>query len=108
MKAGFACCGLILCAGLALSGVRRDIEYVRARNVTLLMDATVPNGAGPFPAAILVHGGAWVAGDKRAAFEPIEKTLIDAGFATFSINYRLAPRYLFPAAVHDVERPWHS
>ncbi|MDQ6665395.1 MAG: alpha/beta hydrolase [Acidobacteriota bacterium] len=104
MKTGKSPLLLILCAGLAQGAVQRDIEYGRVRDEILLMDATIPKGDGPFPAAILVHGGAWVAGDKQAAFEPIEQTLTGAGFATFSINYRLAPKYLFPAAVHDVER----
>ena len=68
------------------------------------MDSSIPDGRGPFPAVVLVHGGAWFQGDKSAGFEPMIGPLDRAGYAWFSINYRLAPKYLYPAAVEDVER----
>jgi alpha-L-fucosidase 2 len=54
------------------------------------MDAHVPEGDGPFPAVVIVHGGAWVTGDRKRSVEPLFKPLTDAGFAWFSISYRLA------------------
>src|SRR5258706_7286960 len=36
---------------------QKDIEYGRAGGKALLLDLHVPGGTGPFPAAILVHGG---------------------------------------------------
>ena len=71
----------------------RDIEYGEAAGVRLTLDAHVPDGAGPFPTAILVHGGGWVAGDKEQYITYIFQPLSDAGFAWFSVNYRLAPRF---------------
>jgi len=68
----------------------KDIEYGQAGKVTLRLDAHIPDGTGPFPAAILVHGGAWVAGDRINNVRPLLKPLSDAGFAWFSISYRLA------------------
>jgi len=50
-----------------------------------------------------VRGGGWVAGDKEQYITCIFQPLADAGFAWFSINYRLAPQYEFPAYVEDVE-----
>ena len=70
--------------------MRPDIEYGRAGGQSLLMDAYLPEGAGPFPAVIVVHGGGWVAGDKRLNVQPLLQPLNDAGFAVFSISYRLA------------------
>jgi hypothetical protein len=32
--------------------VTRDIEYVKRGTTALLLDASVPDGAGPFPAVI--------------------------------------------------------
>ena len=89
-------------APTAVPLVSRDVVYGTAGKVDLKLDVTVPPGDGPFPAVVMVHGGAWQAGDKthfRSLFDP----LTHAGFATFSINYRLAPTYRFPACVDDVE-----
>ena len=68
----------------------KDVEYARAGKVSLRFDAHIPNGAGPFAAVILVHGGAWVMGDKTNNVQPLIQPLTDAGFAWFSISYRLA------------------
>jgi acetyl esterase len=46
----------------------------------LALDAHIPDGAGPFAAAILVHGGGWVAGDKQEYINYIFKPLSDLGF----------------------------
>jgi alpha-L-fucosidase 2 len=68
----------------------KDVEYARAGKVSLRFDAHIPNGPGPFAAVILVHGGAWVMGDKTNNVQPLIQPLSDAGFAWFSISYRLA------------------
>jgi alpha-L-fucosidase 2 len=69
--------------------VFNDVEYARAYGVSLRFDGTVPAGEGPFPAAIIVHGGAWVSGDRKANVQPLFKPLTAAGFAWFSISYTL-------------------
>ncbi len=84
--------------------VRNDIEFSKPSGHALAMDAHIPNGPGPFAAVILVHGGGWEAGDKQGVFiQPLFKPLDESGLAWFSINYRLAPKYPHPAALHDVE-----
>ena len=80
-----------------------DVPYREIHGVTLTLDAHIPEGKGPFAAAILVHGGGWVAGDKQQYINFLFQPLADAGFAWFSINYRLAPAYQFPADAEDVE-----
>lgn len=81
---------------------RWNIEYGKAGGEKLLLDAHVPDGAGKFPVAILVHGGGWSSGDKEgditAAFAPI-----GTNFTWFTINYRLAPEHLWPACFDDVQ-----
>src|SRR5262245_13578363 len=96
--------GRIAGHGAADYTVKENIEYAHDP-VPLKLDAHLPSGVGPFPAVILVHGGGWVAGDKTAAFiRPLFEPLDRTGFAWFTIDYRLAPKYPYPAPVEDVER----
>jgi acetyl esterase len=84
--------------------LENDIEYARVNGVSLRMDASIPATAKKSPAVIIVHGGAWVAGDRRYNVQPLFQPLTDAGFAWFSISYRLATDVSqFGAAVSDVE-----
>jgi alpha-L-fucosidase 2 len=84
-----------------------DVEYGRAGSVSLKLDAFVPDGSGPFPAIIWVHGGGFVAGDKAPYPKSLLDPLVKEGFAWFSVNYRLAPKYPFPAETDDVESAVH-
>lgn len=84
---------VLLCAALLwpLHGENmKDVEYGHAGAQSLRLDAQIPDGAGPFAAVILVHGGAWVTGDRIGNVQPLLQPLSDAGFAWFSISYRLA------------------
>src|ERR1700722_2028550 len=81
-----------------------DVEYARPGGISLQLDASIPEGRGPFPAAIVVHGGGWVRGDRRVDVAPLFPPLEDAGIAWFSISYRLATNLLdFGAASADVD-----
>jgi len=98
---------LLLAVGLwqqaALAELRTDIEFAKPGGVSLTLDAFVPEGDGPFPCAILVHGGGWTKGDKTTFIKPLFQPLSDAKFAWFTINYRLAPDHRWPACLEDVE-----
>lgn len=83
--------------------VRQDVEYANVQGISLKFDASIPDGAGPFPAAVVVHGGGWVRGDRRIDVAPLLPPLADAGIAWFSISYRLVTDPLqFGVAVDDV------
>jgi acetyl esterase/lipase len=96
--------GLLSCC-LASASPRqvRDIEYARAGGEVLRLDVSIPDGEGPFPIAVLIHGGGWGSGDKAADFGVLAKPLTDAGIVWFSINYRLAPKYPWPTCFDDVQ-----
>src|SRR5690242_9589199 len=81
---------------------RKDVEYGRPGGTPLLLDLHVPDGAGPFPAAILVHGGGFDQGSKSTNVRPLFEPLASAGFAWFSIDYRMAPEFRFPQAKEDM------
>jgi len=61
-----------------------------------------PPGKGPFPAALLVHGGGWIRGDRTQAARALVRPLTGAGIAWVAVSYRLAPRHTYPAPVEDV------
>lgn len=87
-----------------LSGAQNNIEYGQAAGAPLYFDASIPEGSGPFPAAIIVHGGGWVRGDRRTDVTPLFHPLTRAGIAWFSIDYRLAADMSrFGAAIADVK-----
>lgn len=106
---------LVVGVALAVTGLRaevkRDIEYGVAGGERLLLDVNIPDGAGPFPVAILVHGGGWDSGDKSGSNQPGNAAditpwfhpLTSAKFVWFSINYRLAPKHRWPACLEDVQ-----
>lgn len=84
-----------------------DLAYGEAGGEKLLLDVSVPAGEGPFPVAILVHGGGWSGGDKAATeggagIAPWFSVLTEAKYVWFSINYRLAPKHRWPACLDDV------
>lgn len=99
-------CAVILFASMTMlaAGARdqKDVEYGRAEGKPLLLDLHIPDGGGPFPAAILVHGGGFDQGSKSTNVRPLFEPLANAGFAWFSIDYRLAPQAKFPQTIADV------
>jgi acetyl esterase/lipase len=81
--------------------IERDVVYREIGEQTLALDACLPlNTAEPVPAVVLVHGGAFQEGD-RATMSGICGDLADAGYAAFSVDYRLVPA-IYPAQQEDV------
>ncbi len=80
-----------------------DVEYSRPDGKPLWVDIHVPDGQGPFPGAIVVHGGGFDEGTRKSHVGPVLEVLAKAGFAWFSIDYRMAPAYHFPQPVEDVD-----
>ncbi|MCX6851209.1 MAG: alpha/beta hydrolase [Verrucomicrobia bacterium] len=85
-----------------MPGLKQDIEFAKAGDVSLTLDAYVPEGEGPFVTCILVHGGGFTKGDKHSFIKPLFEPLSKAGFTWFTINYRLAPQHAWPACADDV------
>ena len=60
-----------------------------------------PQGTGPFPALLQVHGGAWYRGS-RSAGELFDLHLAATGMLVAAIDFRQAPDHPYPAQVADV------
>ncbi len=88
-----------------LGTVEKDITYCTVNGVALKMDMYYPSeNNGRFPVTMYVHGGGWSSGDKAQGAGTIEiPELQKAGFLVVSVNYRLAPEYVFPTMIEDVK-----
>ncbi|MBX9792278.1 MAG: alpha/beta hydrolase [Pirellulales bacterium] len=78
----------------------REVVYSESTGVRLTADIYVPEGAGPFPGVLVVHGGAWRSGSPLQMGH-ISQRLARDGYVAVSIRYRLAPEFKFPAQIHD-------
>jgi acetyl esterase/lipase len=59
---------------------------------------------GRAPVLLQVPGGAWVSGNKENQAYPLLSHLAARGWVCVSMSYRLAPKYPWPAQIHDVKR----
>lgn len=83
---------------------RRGLVYCSLGKRALKIDAFQPKArkSGGYPSVLIVHGGGWRSGN-RAQHIPLAQHLAAAGFASFTVEYRLSTEALYPAAVHDVK-----
>jgi len=80
-----------------------DLEYANPDGQHLQLDLARPKtGDGPFPAVVCIHGGGFRAGN-RFGYDGLCLRLAQQGYVAVTVSYRLAPKYPFPAAIHDVK-----
>ncbi len=88
--------------------VLADLEYGAVDGVPLLLDACLPPERDPdadaVPGILVIHGGSWREGTKASVgWRAVCTWLAAAGYPAFSVDYRLAPEWAFPAAFSDVQ-----
>jgi acetyl esterase len=69
-----------------------------------------PAGAQPadtLPALVYFHGGGWVIGNIETHDVLCRQLCQASGCAVFSVDYRLAPEHVFPAAYEDALAAFH-
>jgi acetyl esterase/lipase len=104
-------CSALVLALTACAGSRERADYsvteaVRYAGSPVANDERVgdfyrPDGAGPFPAVLLVHGGSWQRGS-RSEMVKFARRFAGAGYAVYNVDYRLAPEHRYPAQLDDV------
>ena len=77
-----------------------DVEYRRDPTRTLMARIYQPQGDGPFPALLDVHGGAWNDQDRKAN-AAMDERLVASGILVVAIDLRLAKEAPYPASVAD-------
>lgn len=109
----FTACLLTLTTFAAEPTVEESLIYGRAGDVDLQLDLARPDGTGPFPAIVFIHGGGWYSGNRQNYRSAIEEAA-RRGYVAVTISYRLmkfdeahketttaAP--IFPAQIHDAK-----
>ena len=82
-----------------------DVVFARHGGESLALDVLRPRGPGPHPAILYIHGGGFAV-CSRQTHRPIAALYAARGYLVFNIDYRLAPRHPFPAALQDAGAAW--
>jgi acetyl esterase/lipase len=93
--------------------VEENITYGKGGETELKLDLARPDGNGPFPAIVFIHGGGWYQGNRQGYRGQI-KEAAKRGYVSVTISYRLmkfdeekketttaTPN--FPAQIHDAK-----
>ena len=80
-----------------------NIVYSNPDGQQLQLDMARPKADAPSrPAIVCIHGGGFRAGT-RQGYDSLCLRLAQQGYVAVTVSYRLAPKYQFPAAIHDVK-----
>jgi len=95
----------------AQARIERNVVYGMYSGVALLLDVHYPEQPNGH-AIICVPGSGWTAPlaydaqplKESNELEGFAKTLLASGYTLFFVNHRATPRFVYPAAVEDVQR----
>ena len=79
----------------------REVVYRQDGGQNWTATVYQPQGQGPFPALVDVHGGAWNGG-ARSNDRVMNHALAASGLVVLAIDFRLAPDHPYPAQIQDV------
>lgn len=93
--------------------LEKGITYGKGGEVELKLDLARPEGEGPFPAIVFIHGGGWYQGNRIGYLGQIQEAA-KRGYVAATISYRLmkfdktkkgttTANPIFPAQIHDVK-----
>lgn len=112
MSAALVCCATVgHAARLARHYVKpqvpvrvlKDLEYGKVGGEALRLDMYMPGEKlEPRPCIVCIHGGGWTSGDK-SSYATRAKEFAEHGYVAVSVDYRLAPKFRYPAAIEDVQ-----
>jgi acetyl esterase/lipase len=104
LRPAAAACLALMAAATAWAGTRREVrpqelEVASATPPTVTEsygsdplqagDLRLPPGKGPFPLAVMIHGGCWTKGfATRKGLAPLASELTRRGLATWNVEYR--------------------
>lgn len=100
-------------ARFTAADVEENITYGKADDTELKLDLARPDGDGPFPAIVFIHGGGWAGGNRQIYRGQIQEAA-KRGYVAATITYRLmkfdndkkettTATPIFPAQIHDAK-----
>jgi acetyl esterase len=94
----------VTAAILNQGGPDRPVERGRViatrRGEPLAADLYAPDGEGPHPGILFIHGGSWVAGSPLT-HDKLAQRIAERGYFVVSVDYALAPEHKHPAGLED-------
>ncbi len=89
--------------------VVRDLPYVVGEDVSdrQRLDLYVPQGEGPWPVLLWIHGGAWAIGHRKQE-EALARRFAERGIAVAAIDHRMSKALWMDAKLAEgIEHPEH-
>jgi acetyl esterase len=77
-----------------------DLVYLEHESGSLEATIYQPQGKGPFPGLLNVHGGRWFLND-RSEDHSMNLALASSGIVVVAVDFRLAPQHPYPAQIVD-------
>ncbi|MEO1998143.1 MAG: alpha/beta hydrolase, partial [Planctomycetaceae bacterium] len=87
--------------------IYRDVAYGSIEPELQTVDAYIVRSDKPTPVLMEFHGGGWRRGRRNMLSlykGDLIRKVLDAGISVVSVDYRLAPKYRFPAQMEDAAR----
>jgi acetyl esterase len=97
-RAGVAANAELIGPGPAVASVRDIVIPGQAGEIPARVYSPVPNAPG---VVVYYHGGGWVVGSVDQWDASVRALTVASGCDVVSVDYRLAPEHVFPAAVDD-------
>lgn len=83
-----------------MSHTSENIEYLRHGERSMQLRLSRPDGDGPFPVVLDLHGGAWTRGTHDQC-QPCDEVLVATGIATAALEFRHADDG-YPSSLIDI------
>jgi acetyl esterase/lipase len=78
-----------------------DVEYLSHGQTPLMASLFKPQGNGPFPIMIELHGGAWVRGNRHNG-DDANEALAKNGVIVVALDFTVPPEAPYPASLADI------